>query len=50
MRNEVENERIQATIALAYDLYVSTRPDNEAVATFKNQYCHLVNIDFFGVW
>jgi hypothetical protein len=50
MRNEVENERIQATIALAYDLYVSTRPDNEAVATFKNQYCHPVSIDFFGVW
>ena len=47
----LEREKIRSKTTLAYNLFVSTTPDNETSATlFKEQYCHTVEIEFLGVW
>jgi len=53
LRNELDinNEKVRTKISMAYNYYVSTRPDAETIAsTFKKKNCCPVRIRFLGVW
>ena len=51
MNITLERMKLRLKTIMAFDLYMSTGPDNEAsTSSFKREHCHTVEIEFLGVW